>query len=374
MQTSAESNEDIVVHTIDSRGNTMLEVMQGYFGLTSEEMRREILSAVQNLTNSLQARGIKYADLRATLTPQADKKEIALLFDTTKINSAWYGLPIHTHLLSLLTTSGSHSILLGDLIGDNHQQSWIRQQLLAQLSPSATQFTYQHSTQFYCIYMNNCSDEMVRNLHSGFNEYAPYIGYIDVTYSSIFKTYLSMGLVGSYIKFRQYIIQGHEEDLPEDTNQNTAGFPFEEFDFRCKSVSSTYYDLLLSYKIERPVFEGFEGDQIHSLNAVTSNPIDIAKSVVEIDDRKLEYLYTKKTGTIKRLGILGQPKAVLEDLIREKLRSNYLYNMIFRPNYSVATFNILLELEAIDTGDPVRVVASFAFEEERNAIRLVTLF
>ncbi len=365
---------DFVVHTINGRGNVLLEVMQEYFGLSNEHMRREIVAAVEHVTEALRRRGVKYADLRNALSPQADRQEVALLFDTTRIDEAWYGLPVQRQLLPLFNPSSSHSVLLGDLLGSDDQQPWIRDQLSHHLHRSATPFQYRHSTQFYCVYVNNCSEDMVRTLDQGLAAFSPYIGYVNVTYASPFKTYLSTGLVSGYIKYRSTVIQPHEDDLPEDTNQNTGGYPFENFGLRCRSVPSTYFGLLLSYKIERPVIAGFEKDQVYSINAISSTPSDIADCTVEIDERKFEYLKEKKTGTMKRLGILGQPKAVLADLIRVKLRSNYLYNLQFRPDYSLSQFNMLLELVSLDSGVPVRVVASFAFEQERNAIRLVTLF
>jgi hypothetical protein len=365
---------DTIVHTIESRGNILLELVQDHFGLDDEQLHREIVAAVEYTTEALRVRGVKYADLRTALTPQPDRHEIALLFDTTKIDEGWYGLPIQQRLLPLLAPKSSHSILLGDLLGSNEQQPWIRSQFATHLQPSGNTFQFKPGTQFYCVYINNCSADMVRTLHNGFRAYTPYVGYADVTYSSMFKTYLSTCLVNGYIKHRSIIIQQHEDDLPDETNQNTLGYPFEEAGFKCRSIQGMYFGLLLSYKIERPVLAGFERDQVHALNAVSSQPKDIANCAVEIDERKLEYLNKAKTGTLKRLGVLGQPKAMLEDLIRAKVRSNYLYNLHLRSDYSVATFNILLELQAIDTGDPVRVVASFAYEQERNAIRLVTLF
>lgn len=297
-----------------------------------------------------------------------------MLFDTTRIDDGWYGLPIQKRLLPLLNPSGSHSILLGDLLGPNEQQPWIHNQLVKQLKPSERPLKYLHSSQFYCVYINNCSAELVKTLNQGLSTYLPYVGYSDVTYASQFKTYLSTCLTNGYIKFRDKVIQPHEDDLPENTNQNTLGYPFEKAGLYCRSVPSMYFELLLSYKIERPVVDGFELDQVHSLNAVSSNPTNIANCIIEFDERKLEYLRMAKTGTLKRLGVLGQPKAMLEDLIRAKLHSNYLYNLRFRPDYSVSMFNILLELEALDTGLPIRVVVSFAYEQEKNTIRLVTLY
>lgn len=351
----------------------MLEVMRDYFGLDDEHMRREIVAAAEYTTAALLERGVKYSELRAALTPQTNRYEIALLFDTLRIDEGWYGLPVQQRLLPLLKPTGSHSVLLGDLLGSNEQQPWIRSELTAHLTLGGSPFRFRHSTQFYCVYINNCSADMVRTLHEGFCSFTPYAGYADISYSSTFKTYLSLGLANGYIKHRDVIVQSHEDDLPGGANQNTLGYPFEDAGLKCRSIPDMYFGLLLSYKIERPVFAGFESDQVLVLNAVSSNPVDIANCVIEIDERKLEYLNKEKSGTLKRLGILGQPKAALEDLVRAKLRSNYLYDLHFRADCSVATFNILLELESVSTGLPVRVVATFAYEQARNSIRLVTL-
>lgn len=365
---------DIIVHTIDSRDNVMLEAMQNTSGLDNNQIMREIVTAVNRISQMLLSRGINYADLKSVLTPQSDRQEIVLFFDTTRIDEGWYGLPIQERLLPLLNPAGSHSFLLGDLLGQDEQQSWIYNQFVEHLQSINTPIRYLHSNQFFCVYINNCSAQTIRNINQGFSSYLPYIGYSDVTYASQFKTYLSTCLTSRYIKFRNKIIQPHEDDLPGDTNQNTLGYPFEEAKLTCHSVPSMYFDLLLSFKIERPVMEGFEIDQIYSLNAVSSNPTDVSNCIIEIDENKLEYLKREKTGTLKLLGVLGQPKATLENLIRAKLRSNYLYNLRFRSDYSVTMFNMLLELQAIDTGLPVRVVVSFAYEQERNAIRLITLY
>jgi hypothetical protein len=348
--------------------------MQGYFGLDDEQLRRTIVDAVQTVTSALRARGVDYAALRSALTPQAGRREVALFFDTLQIDSGWYGNDVQRRLLPLLAPTGAHSVMLGDLLGADDHQPWIEAQLRGNLEPDHRPIRFRHSTQFFCVYLNNCSAEMVRTLHDGLLPYEPYLGFADVTYASVFKTYLSTCLTHGYLKWRRTIIQQHGDDLPEDANQNTMGYPFEGFGLNCRSIGSMYFGLLLSYKIERPVFPGFEQDQLHSLNAISSRPSDIANLEIEIEDRKYDYLCREKTGTLQRLGILGQPKATLHELIRAKLQSNYLYNMRFREDYSVSTFNILLELQAIDTGQRVRTVASFVYEPNRNVLRLVTFY
>jgi len=337
-------------------------------------VRHVILDALQHVSESLRARGVSYEGLRNALTPQIDRREIALFFDTTQIERSWYGYEVHEHIIPLFHTESSHSVLHGDLLGSNDSQKWIQSQLSSHLAGGSDRLHYQHSSQFYCVYINNCSDEMVRAFQSGLLSYAGYVGFADVTFASAFKTYLSGSLGTGYLKWRRIIVQQHEDDLPEDANQNTLAYPFEEHGYTCRSIAGIYFGLLLSYKIERPLLTGDERDRIHSLSAISSHPSEFAESTIELDERKYDYLAREKTGTLQRLGILGQPKASLEEMIRAKLRSNYLYSLRFREDYGVAMFNILLELQAIDTALPVRTLASFSFEPERNALRLVTFY
>jgi hypothetical protein len=76
--------------------------------------------------------------------PSTKRREIALVFDTSKINEGWYGLPIHEALLPLFSKDGTHSVLVGDYIGSNGQQ----EQLYEALTESTTfvrDATFRHS-------------------------------------------------------------------------------------------------------------------------------------------------------------------------------------------------------------------------------------
>jgi hypothetical protein len=362
---------DIVVHTLEARDNFLLQFMQDRFNLTDAAVGHLIVDALTRTTDALAVRGVEYAALQAALTPSADQTEVALIFDIERISNNWYGREVFGAFLPLLGHGGSHSILHGDIIEPHGQAvSW----LSIHLRPSRRYTDSLRKTALCCIYLNNCSPAAVSRLHDGLGAYPPYLGYVDMTHGSTFKTLLSLTLSKACVQHRGVVIQPHEDDLPADANQNTLSYPFEKAGFACRSIPEMYFGLLLSYKIERPVLDGDERDQVMSLAAVSSEPVDIADCAVEIDDRKFQYLVEQKTGSLKRIGILGEPKVTLETLIRRKLRSQYLYRLRFRPDHQFVGFNLMLELEAIDTGDPVRVVAAFAYENERRAIRLITLF
>lgn len=364
---------DVVVHTVDSRDHMLLGILADHFGVSGAGMRREIVQGVLETKRLLAIKRIDYDDLRACLTPQSDKTELAVFVDSTKIEGGFYGPPVHQVLLPLLRDSGPHAVLHGDLLHEAEAGPRIWDILTTEVQCPREVFV-RYLIEIYCVYINNCSGRLRDEILKAFVPYEWFIGWADVSFLGPLKTYLSTCLVQGYLTLGHHVIQPHPDDVNENRDENTLGYPFEESGFVCRSIPELYHGLFLKYKIERPVVAGHERDQLHSLNAITDSPVDISQCAIEIADDKFEYLRRSKTGTMRRLGVLEGPKATLEHLIRGKLKSNYLYNLRFRPDFSVATFNLMLDLKALDTGKRVRAVASFAFEGERNAIRLVTLY
>ena len=97
------------IHTLEARGNVLLEVVKGYFRLDDVAMRRFIWQTADELVQILAPKGLNYVELRGALVPQVAKHEVALFFDTTSIDSGWYGWEVHSRILPLLHPSGSHS-------------------------------------------------------------------------------------------------------------------------------------------------------------------------------------------------------------------------------------------------------------------------
>lgn len=110
---------------------------------------------------------------------------------------------------------------------------------------------------------------------------------------------------------------------------------FEDAGLICRSVGNSYYGVFLSYKIERPVLQGDEADTHFSANVISDTPADPASYDLEIDDAEFDYLKDTKTGTLRRRGILGSPRATLEELVHAKRRSNYIYSLSYSDQFAV---------------------------------------
>lgn len=355
------------IHTIDARDNIMLEVMRSYFGVPPARMHREIRALVAETVGLLAAKDIDYAKLNKALVPQPNRREIALVFDTINMTESWRALPIHSRLLPALHRKSSRSILHGNYIGKNQDAMYER---LLNALQAVREVEYRHGTQFYIVYINNLTDLMVEALVGAFNGFHPYVGYADMTFWSPLKTHLSFTIGTSYIQHGNFIICPHEDDALPEQNWNLPGFPFEEFGYRLRSIAGDPFGVLLSYKIERPIYEGFEEDAEFSLNALHSNPLTLAELDIHVTSERFEYLRGTPGHGVRQSEV--QTVDELAALIGVKIRQNYIYDMIYDEDWDVSRFNVVLELG--EGAHRYRLRAGLKYLPEVKQLELITLY
>lgn len=361
------------IHTLDARGNIMLEVIRDHFGIAAPRMQIEIQRMRHDLEESLAQKGIAYDKLKSALVPDRKRREIALVFDTLEIEESWYGLAVFERLIPLLDKRSNHSILVGDYLDRTGQADQQFQAFKTAVKLSRS-IDYKHPTQFYIVYINNLTDGMIRAFDEGLASYEGYVGYADATYASQFKFYLSTMLVNLGIKYGKVIIQGHEADRPDSDDVNMCGYPFEDAGFVCRSVSSDLKGVLLTYKIERPVFGAFKVDTEFGLNAISSLPLPLDEFIIEVDEAKLTYLKTAKAGSMQRAGFEAISSSGLSAIIRAKIDASYIYNVAFLQEHNVAKFNIIVELPSKSAAEPTRLLAALKYMSEEKKLTLLTLF
>tara|TARA_B110000240_G_C13420648_1_gene419317 strand:- start:94 stop:1185 length:1092 start_codon:yes stop_codon:yes gene_type:complete len=361
---------DRTIYTVNARGNMLLEVTKEYFSLDDKVMHTQINGMFDELIKVLTSKQIKYEKLKSCLIPKYDRKEIGLIFDTSKIESDWYGNDVFTKLIPLLNKNSTHSILCGDYIGDNELQNKLFFEFYKQIN-EINEFEYQHSSQFYIVYINNLSENMFNKLTSDLKDFQPFIGFFDLTNQSFMKSYLSTILVNSFIKNDRTILMEHEDDRDNSENVNLISYPFEQSNYAVKSIQGIYYGVFLSYKIEREVIKGFESDIDFSLNSIS--PIVSKIEEIEIEESKFEYLRTVKKGKLKKANLISYSKNELTELIKKKVKSNYIYNMTDLKAHNVFKFDILIEL--LNTlNEIIKITIGFEYISENQKLRLITLY
>jgi hypothetical protein len=361
------------IFTLDARDNIYLDVVKDYFKLDKDRIHHEINGTFQELLSILNSKKINYQDLKGALIPHSDRREIAFVFDTLQIKSAWYGLPVFSNLIPLLDKKSSNSILCGDYIGKDQQAEKLHSVFFEHIN-SNKQIEYKHHTQFFIVYINNLTDTMVDNINSGLTTFSPYVGFFDLTYSSFIKTYLSTILVHLVVKCKTTIISEHEPDRSNDEDVNMHGYPFEENGYKCKSLQEMYFMLFLSYKIERKGFEGFESDTSFSLNAISKNVLDITDFSLLIEEDKLGYLLRAKEANLKRAGIINLTISELEQFVKNEISNNYIYNLTFLKEFGTVKFNIMIETKTKDTKESIRLNVALEYKAADKTLRLITMY
>jgi len=358
-----------VIYTIDAREHVFLEGVSAHYKWTTSEIYKQInLSAIGTI-ETLKQKQINYTDLKNALIPHSNRKEIAFVFDSTLIDSSWYGYEVAKILTPLLDKNSINSVLLGDYIGERHHAKMYKEAFFEHIT-SNKNIIYRTHELFYIVYINNLSELQFNVLNNGLQEMNAYVGYFDLTYSSPIKTVLSSILVRAFLKYRATIINPTEANVDE----NLTCFPFEENGYKVVGIDDLSFGLFLSYKIEREVFPGYEADHRFSINALSGDVQDLSTLQLIIKEEKLDYLRRKKNGSMKMAGLNNLTTVELSTIIKRKLKDNYLFNISFNPDYETMKFNILIELPRADHDRPMKLLVALEYAPRTASLRLITMF
>lgn len=357
------------IHTLNARGHLMLEAMRSYFKLPPQQMRQEIAMLHKQTIEVLRRKGIDYGTLRSGLSPVLNRHEAAFIFDSSTIRSSWYGREVFGQVLPLLEPESTQSLLCGDLLGRN--QDFIFEVLQESLVLSRT-LNFRHGTLLFAVYLNNLSEGSLARVHSVLSSYPAYVGHIPTTFGTRAKTYLSTCLANVGLKVKKNMVVGHEDDRSNAENVNLPGLPFEAAGYRVLSLQESLQGIFLSFKIERPVFPGFEEDSDISLNAISEDVLSLRDCEVYIEPAKHGYLLTEKAGKLQKARLADFSREELQAVIQRKLVANYIYNMDFLEEYDVMKFSLMIEIER-EEGYPTRLAGAFEYLPRDRRIRLITL-
>lgn len=342
------------IYTFNNRGYIGFSVMKQCFEMSDEDVYREITEEHKILLKRLDMKGISYIDLKGALIPnqEKDKYETCLIIDSNQIQSSGYGRYVFEHLIPFLDGASTYSILHGDYIDIVNGGKEVQIQLKKAMEQGLHRYNdskYQYSGQYYLIYFNRLTNTQRTRIVEGLEKYPWFTGYVDVTYNSSFKSYISCILSNLAVKYKKKIIAPHPSDYREEDNVNMLGYPFEENGFDYISIDELSFHPFLSYKIER--ISSDREDVGFSFNALFPKFDGLDKIRLGIKDEKWDkYLVDKVEGKGKILESLGYKEIEKERFIKtiySKICSNYLYNL--RKNeYGDYLFNVCIELETVN--------------------------
>ena len=358
------------IHTLNARGNLLLGSIREHYKWTDSRTFVEIQRIHQDFLDILRAKGINYEELRNALTPQTGKHEAAFLFDEHRCNpNRIAGVDAADAVFKLLPAGTTHSVLGGELIGDDRDQ--FARKLLKEKAVIVKDLDFQHPTFCFVVYVNNLSATALANMHGGLKDHSGYLGYVPCTYASLTKTFVTMYLMNFGIRHKNTMILGHEDDRPNTENCNLHLHDYTALGLNIRSIQLMYFGIFLSYKPEQMLLQETDDDLEIAVRAMSKEVADFGDFTVYIEDAKFNYLTTAK---------VSLSKSKLEEAIKSKMRSSYLYGLDWRDvpatdssaGYKGSFFNIMLEFPR-EVGDPERVTVALEYQPTIKTLRVVTM-
>lgn len=344
-----------------------LTVARNIFTMTPEEFGGFIREHHTTLESELAKVGVSYDALGPALVPSTTRHEMALLFNIDLVGSSMYGMAIAKRLIPLLERKATSSVLVGDIF--LHPEAVREMARYAGFVPS--DLAEWGQDYLFCVYLNHLSESQRDALHSGFLGSPGYLGYVESTYNSDFRTTAGSTLPTAFVKHKGFMIVNHGGDDPWVGDSNEIGYPFKEGGYTVVSVNDQLFSPLLSYKIQSEVTPQYQEDVLVSLNAISDEPMSLDGFEVLLPEAKFGYLQSAKGGILKIAGLDKHSREELASAIRAELDNDYIYRLQHNVDDTVQ-FSIVLELPR-DEAHPVKVAVGLKYFPDSKTLSLVTL-
>lgn len=372
-----------MIHTFNARDSILFEILDKIYAgkLTDDDKFSIIKNEQEHLLQLLGSIGVNYTGLKNALIPHANKKELLLVFDTSKITEFNYGNYVFEKLLTIMSKhrNSLYSVFFGDYIHytggtDAEERRILQENMYLMLTESLKlkeQMTYRHSSQFFLVYINNLSESHYNEFIS--LSFSGFVGYINLTYNSMLKNYISRIIVSKFIKYKSVILMSGDfeyEDIPDNgiEDYNTIGYDFEKRGFKVISVPGNLYSFFLSYKIESISIS----DETENLTNISlfKKSLDIKNLDAILEEAKNKYLHREKSGSLSKAGLFNKSLDYITEQIKKRIERNYIYNLRYEPKSSEYIFAVMLEF----TDTQSKHVCTLAYNSACVQLRVITFY
>jgi hypothetical protein len=313
---------------------------------------------------------LMYSDFKYALMPSNKKCDHIFVFDTAKIKESFYGCYVFDYIIPYLDKDSTHNVLWGDLLdfSNGKNVSAILDVMFAELKVKKID-ERQYTNRFFMIYINNIRKNEIEKINESLKNEDFFVGECDMTYASMFKSYISQSMGTCFVKIGERIIMGHEDDIEDNSNMNMAGLPFEKSGYSITSIQGSYFDLFLKYKVDSDfVPELNTSDNEIVSNLISKNLNDITSLDMSIPSKKIRYVEdTKKVLT--RMEISSSDFTAL---IKRKINTSVIYNMTFDKTHDVVKFTIFIDRPTNDILH--KYECGLVYDYKNEELRLTTMY
>jgi hypothetical protein len=362
----------VSLHTLNARDNSLVHwIYSQYAGSDARAFRIAIEAEVQNLSELLRSRSVRYEDLKSALVPTRGGRQIALVYNWLGDPALNYAVAFAELYLPQLRKTLRTSMLHGDLHDMNGPmpiRDLERELVRSGLQPVNWQ------TQ-YAVYFTNLRDEDVQLLHSALAASPRYGGYLDVSRAGPVRDYLDRSITQEWVMVDGTILLDHGGDEPYISDEDPVGFDLSRFGYRVVSLIDFYFTAFLSYKVEATdAFQAAE-DRDLTLAAAAGELVDVDAADVVVPPAKLEKYLLRDEDKLRLMTSIGLQDVTadgLAQIIKSKLLQSYLYDFRVAPDGAL-TFAVSAEFEAV-AGGTVRRLLALKYDQSANVISLVSMY
>lgn len=336
----------MMIYSVNAKYNVMFEVAKEYFCLESEQFSNEVLDYFDKFSNLMKEAHVVYSELKNCLMPSNGKKEICLIFDTTKINAACYGRTIFENLLPLFKKDKAYNVKYGDLIDrTGYKKTDVVLDLMCNSCEIPRVDEHRYTCRYFLVYINNLSKTDYKTFFDVRTQIPSCIGAADMTYSSKFKSYISGCIESKFIVYKNKILCGHEPDHEGISNKNMPGFTFQENGFDVISISSDYFSIFLDYIIDTSEPIRIPDKKYKEMvSDIISNGCNLNEQNIVLDDKKLGYLINEK-----HMQDLFDKKDLKNQILSKVnwcLKNNIIYRLDFskKNEHNVILFSVFFDI------------------------------
>lgn len=315
--------QPFTIHSLNNYTNVGLTSLVEALELNPQAVRALILGGYLSVESQLAAVGIRYASLKGALVPNNRRYEAAFFFDSTCIDSDFYGLEIADHWIPAVAQFGptTTALSVGDIVNLPSELVWKElDNHLVRKRP----FPRVPSQHYFVAHITNLSKGQRERLHAAIGAATDaYIGYVDTTTWKPIMTGMLLPQVG--LRSGDKVVTAQiEGEAP-----NPAGYPFEANGFTSVGVDEFNYGTYLDHRLDNGIPQWAAQDSGLSLTALGGDQQPVATSLLSIDDSRLEYLRKDHGSSLSGAGLDGLDREAFVVEVQKKLARGLVYNLRF---------------------------------------------
>ncbi|MEU9742544.1 hypothetical protein AB0E12_25500 [Micromonospora chersina] len=359
-------------HTLNARDNTLMHLIFFEFAKSDPQLfRRAMQEEAKQIHALLASRGIRYKDLKSSLVPTDDGVQAVFLYDWWEEASWNYAVAFAKKYLPSLRKDLRTSVLHGDLHDLRASMpTHAVEAALVQPRPQSVNWQTQ-----YAVYFNNLSQGDVASIHRSLSNEPRYNGYIDVSFASPVRNFISPTLTPRWVISRRKVILAHGGDDPLVSNEDPVGYNLPAYGYEVVSLMDSYFAGFFSYKVEATDAQQAADDRMLNLAAITGELIDVESVDVLVHPDKLDkYLLRdeNKLRLMTNIGLQDVSPDELASVVKTKLSQSYIYDLRFAVD-GTPLFAVAAEFEKPDGGLTRRLLA-LKHDQAQRVISLVTMY